>query len=63
MQKRPSVVYIRHRPCQRKNVRCGLLFVLVWMFMLCIGIRLLWSLIWAGVATVIFRCVVFKRMR
>jgi len=63
MQKRPSVVYIRHRPCQRRNVRCGLVFALMWIFMLCIGIRLLWSLIWAGIVTVVFRYAIFKRIR
>ncbi|MBQ2984852.1 MAG: hypothetical protein IJB30_00780 [Clostridia bacterium] len=61
MQKRPSMVYIRRRSCSRRRFRCGIAFMLLLIFMLCLNIRLIWSLIWAGIFTGLFRLFVIGR--
>lgn len=61
MQKRPSMVYIRRRCCRRRTIRCCTVFMILLILMLCLNIRLVWSLVWAGVFTCAFRLFVIGR--
>lgn len=56
MQRRPSVVYIRRRCCcKRRTLRCCTVFALTLILLLCLEVRLMSCLIWAGIATLLFR--------
>lgn len=55
MQRRPSVVHIRRGCCKRRTLRCGLIFLLTLVLLLCAGVGFLWCLIWSGIITLLFR--------
>lgn len=38
MQRRPSVVHIRRGCCKRRTLRCGLVFLLMLILLLCLGV-------------------------
>lgn len=61
MQKRPSMVYIRRSCCSRRRFRCCVAYIVFFMIMLCLDVRLIWSLILAGLLTGIFRLFVIGR--
>lgn len=61
MQKRPSMVYIRRRSCRRRTFRCCIVYFVLLILLLCLNIRLIWSLIWAGILTVMFRLLIIGR--
>lgn len=55
MKRRPSVVHIRRGCCKRRTLRCGLVFLLTLILLLCLGVGFLRCLFWAGIITALFR--------
>lgn len=55
MQRRPSVVHIRRGCCKRRTLRCGLVFLITLMLLLCLEVDFLRCFFWAGIITVLFR--------
>lgn len=51
MQKRPSVVYIRRRPCRRSSVRAWGIFILLLLLLLCFGVKPFWAAVLSGIFT------------
>lgn len=55
MQRRPSVIYIRRRCCKRRTLRCGLVFLITLILLLCLEVSFFRCLFWAGMITLLFR--------